>query len=91
MLRIVTLRDEGIALSVMDGTASVRLAKLDKDHDYFEIDAPQTTLAAEKKGLYRIDVPRSGVVRFTVTDGDAREFIPRLPALRSVMVAPRNS
>ncbi|MEP6920516.1 MAG: DUF6600 domain-containing protein [bacterium] len=69
MLRIVTLRDEGVALSVIDGTASVRLTKFDKDHEYFEIDAPQTTLAAEKNGLYRVDVQRSGVVRFTVTGG----------------------
>lgn len=69
MLRIVTLRDEGVALSLVDGTASVRLARFDHDHEYFEIDAPKTTLAAEKKGLYRIDVERSGLVRFTVTDG----------------------
>ncbi len=69
MLRIVTLRDEGIALSVVEGTASLRLAKFDRDHEYFEIDAPQSTLAAEQKGIYRVDVARSGRVRFTVTDG----------------------
>ena len=69
MLRIVTLRDEGIALSVIEGTASVRLAKFDRDHEYFEIDAPQSTLAAEQKGLYRVDAARAGRVRFTVTDG----------------------
>ena len=69
MLRIVTLRDEGIALSVIEGTASLRLAKFDRDHEYFEIDAPQSTLAAEQKGVYRVDVARAGRVRFTVTDG----------------------
>lgn len=69
MLRILTLRDEGVALSVIEGTASVRLAKFDRDHEYFEIDAPQTTLSAERKGLYRIDVARAGRVRFTVTEG----------------------
>src|SRR4029079_5740782 len=69
VLRIVTLRDEGIALSVLEGTAAVRLAKFDRDHEYFEIDAPKTTLAAEKKGLYRIDVPRDGRVRLSVRDG----------------------
>jgi hypothetical protein len=68
-LRIVTLRDEGIALSVLEGTAAVRLAKFDRDHEYFEIDAPKITLAAEKKGLYRIDVPSDGRVRLTVRDG----------------------
>ena len=69
MLRIVTLRDEGIALSVVEGTASLRLAKFDRDHEYFEIDAPQSTLAAEQKGVYRVDVARAGRVRFTVTNG----------------------
>ncbi len=69
ILRIVTLRDEGVALSVVEGTASVRLAKFDRDHEYFEVDAPKVTMAAEKKGLYRIDVPREGRVRLTVRDG----------------------
>src|SRR6185369_9491005 len=31
MLRIVTLRDEGIAVSLIEGTVVVRLAKLDRD------------------------------------------------------------
>ena len=69
VLRIVTLRDEGIAMSVVEGTALVRLAKFDRDKEYFEIDAPKSTLAAEKTGLYRIDVPREGRVRLTVRDG----------------------
>ena len=68
-LRIVTLRDEGIALSVLEGTVSVRLARFDRKNGYFEIDAPRTTIAAEKEGLYRIDVPRDGRVRLTVRDG----------------------
>src|SRR5882672_5413347 len=37
VLQITTLRDEGIALSLSRGTASVRLAKFDHDHQYFEI------------------------------------------------------
>jgi len=69
ILRIVTLRDEGVALSVVEGTASVRLAKFGSDREYFEIDAPKTTMAAEKKGLYRIDVARDGRVRLTARDG----------------------
>ena len=68
-LRIVTLRDEGIALSVVEGTAVVRLRKFDRKHEYFELDAPRTTMAAEKEGSYRIDVPRDGRVRLTVRDG----------------------
>src|SRR6185503_76174 len=69
MLRIVTLRDEGVALSLLEGTASVRLANFDKDHEYFEIDAPKSTFAAEKKGVYRIDVTRDGRVRVAARDG----------------------
>jgi hypothetical protein len=69
VLRIVTLRDEGIALSLVEGTASVRLAKFDREHEYFEVDAPKTTLAAERPGLYRVDVTREGKVRLTVRDG----------------------
>jgi hypothetical protein len=68
-LRIVTLRDEGIALSVVEGTAIVRLRKFDRKNEYFELDAPRTTMAAEKEGSYRIDVPRDGRVRLTVRDG----------------------
>jgi len=69
VLRIVTLRDEGVALSVVEGSASIRLAKFDRDNEYFEVDAPKTTLAAEKKGLYRIDVSPEGRVRLTARDG----------------------
>ena len=69
VLRIVTLRDEGVALSVVEGIVTVRLAKFDRKHEYFELDAPNTTLAAEKTGLYRIDVPREGRVRVRVRDG----------------------
>ncbi|HEV7857113.1 MAG TPA: DUF6600 domain-containing protein [Pyrinomonadaceae bacterium] len=69
VLRLVTLRDEGIALSLTEGTATLRLARFDHDHEYFEIDAPKTTLAAEKGGLYRLDVSREGNVHLTVRDG----------------------
>jgi hypothetical protein len=69
VLRIVTLRDEGVALSLIEGTALVRLAKFNQDKEYFEVDAPRTTMAAQKKGLYRIDAPREGRVRLTVRDG----------------------
>jgi hypothetical protein len=69
ILRLVTLRDEGIALSVVEGTAMVRLAKFDHEHEYFEVDAPRATLSADKIGSYRIDVAREGRVRLTVRDG----------------------
>ncbi len=75
VLKLVTLRDEGIALSLSEGTASLRLAKFDRDREYFEIDAPGATIAAEKKGLYRLDVASDGRVRVTVRDdGRARIY-----------------
>src|SRR6185437_5040758 len=62
--------DEGIAVSALEGTVIVRLGNFDRSkHGYFEFDAPRTTLAAEKNGLYRIDVPKNGRVRLTVCDG----------------------
>lgn len=69
ILRVVTLRDEGVALSLSEGTATLRLARFDRDKEYFEIDAPGTTLAAEKRGVYRLDVSREGSVRLTVRNG----------------------
>src|SRR5918912_2250945 len=69
ILRVVTLRQEGVALSLSEGTATVRLARFDKGREYFEVDAPGTTLAAEKTGVYRLDVSREGSVRLTVRNG----------------------
>jgi hypothetical protein len=75
VLRLVTLRDEGIAFSLSEGTATLRLANFDKEREYFEIDAPHTTVAAERRGLYRIDVSSAGEVRVTVRDdGRARLY-----------------
>jgi hypothetical protein len=74
-LRLVTLRDEGIAFSLEAGTASVRLARFDRDKEYFEVDGPKTTVAAERTGLYRMDVSPNGNVRVTVRDnGQARIY-----------------
>ncbi len=72
---VVSLRDEGVALSLVEGTATLRLARFDKDREYFEIDAPGTTVAAERRGLYRLDVAQTGGVRVTVRgDGRARIY-----------------
>jgi hypothetical protein len=75
VIRVVTLRDEGIALSISEGTATFRLARFDKDREYFELDAPGTTVAAERTGQYRVDVGRDGSVRVTVREeGRARIY-----------------
>ena len=69
ILRIVTLRDEGVAVSVVEGTVSLRLAKFDAGKQFFELDGPKTTFAAEKDGLYRMDVDSNGRVRLTARKG----------------------
>lgn len=75
VLKVVTLRDEGIALSISEGTATFRLSSFDQDKEYFEVDAPRTTVAAERTGQYRIDVLQDGAVRVTVReDGRARVY-----------------
>ena len=75
VLEVVTLRDEGIALSLKEGTLMLRLARFEREREYFEMDAPRTTIAAEQPGLYRLDVTRDGEVRVTVRDdGRARIY-----------------
>ena len=54
-LKIETLTDQGIAVSVPRGSAAMRVINFDKARGYFEIDAPSTTIALERDGLYRID------------------------------------
>ena len=71
-LKLTTLRDEGIAVSLSEGSLNLRLLKFDKeDHGYFEIDAPQTTIAVQKAGMYRIDAGDDNytVVQINVTEG----------------------
>lgn len=78
LLQIVTLRNEGIALSLPEGAVSLRLSEFDRDKEYFEIDAPSTTVSARKEGLYRVDAPRERderEVSVTVTGGgEARVY-----------------
>ena len=76
-LKITTLRDEGIAVSLPNGMMSVRVLNFNKDRAYFEIDAPQTTVSVERAGMYRVDAgSRSDTeVRVSVTDsGQARIY-----------------
>ena len=70
-LKIVNLRDEGVAISLPQGVLSLNLLRFNKDDGYFEIDAPSTTIAAQKAGTYRVDAgdSRSEEVAVTVTNG----------------------
>ncbi len=70
-LKIVTLRDDGIALSLSLGTATTHVDGFDKSKAFFEIDAPKTTIAIEKSGTFRIDAGQDDAkdVRVAATDG----------------------
>jgi len=76
-IQVKTLGDEGIAISVSRGSASVRLRKFDMDKEYFEVDAPNTTVAIQREGVYRIDAESKDEreVRVSVTEGgEARVY-----------------
>lgn len=76
-LKVVTLKEEGIALSLSTGTMSVRITAFDKDRSFFEVDAPKTTFAVQKAGSYRIDAGKAGdaEIRVSVTEGgEARVY-----------------
>ena len=76
-LKITTLRDEGVAVSLPEGKLSLRVLRFDKDRASFEIDAPQTTVAVEQAGMYRVDAgdKNGSEVRVSVTDdGKARIY-----------------
>ncbi|MCA1556631.1 MAG: FecR domain-containing protein [Acidobacteria bacterium] len=92
-LDIVTLRDEGVALSLPEGTATLRLASFDDKREYFEIDAPKTTLAAEQKGSYRLDVAQNGNVRAQTATGNYPARVAQTTGMRGLtnakVISPR--
>lgn len=76
-LKLTTLRDGGIALSLPQGTLILRALRFNKDNAFIEIDAPQTTLAVQKEGMYRVDAGSrdSTEIRLTATEkGEARVY-----------------
>lgn len=54
-IKFIRLQDEGIAVSVPMGTVVLRAAEFDGGRSYFEIDAPKTTIAIQRAGMYRIE------------------------------------
>ncbi len=76
-LKFTTLRDEGIAVSLPQGTMSLRFLNFDKSRSYFEIDAPSTTFSVERAGLFRIDAgdTRNSEIRVTAAEnGEAKVY-----------------
>lgn len=77
VLKFTTLKDEGVAVSLPEGAVSLRLTDFDKDRTFFEIDIPNTTIAVQRSGLYRIDTGGQGssTASIRVTDdGEARIY-----------------
>lgn len=76
-IKVVTLADDGIALSVSQGNISTTLTDFNSQDGYFEIDAPKTTVALLASGQYRIDAGNSADSEVTVSvgnEGEARVY-----------------
>lgn len=75
-LRIVTMRDDGIAIGLSQGKASIRLLEFDPQAGYFEVDAPGTTVAFQRSGRYRLDAEQGTdeVVVGVLEGGEARIY-----------------
>ncbi len=76
-LKFSGLKEGAVVLSLSEGSLNVRLTEFNKDAAYFEIDAPKTTIAIQKAGMYRIDAgpATSSEVRIIATeDGEARIY-----------------
>ncbi len=76
-LKVANLKEDGIAVSLPEGKMSVTVDQFSKDVTYFEIDAPNTTVAVQKSGFYSIDAGRQGddTVRVSVLEsGEARIY-----------------
>ncbi|MEO7538684.1 MAG: DUF6600 domain-containing protein [Pyrinomonadaceae bacterium] len=76
-LKVVTLKNNGIAVSLSLGTFVVRITSFDKDRTFFEVDAPSTTLAVQRSGSYRVDAGRQGGAEVRLSadnEGEARVY-----------------
>lgn len=76
VLKIASLSEEGIAVSLEAGRMNLTTRKFDPDKKFLEIDAPSTTVAILRAGRYRVDAPAKGAeVRIGVSsDGEARVY-----------------
>ena len=76
-MKMTTLNEDGVAVSLIAGSMSVRIGKMDGDGKFFEMDAPGTTISVQKTGLFDLDSTDSvaGRVRLSVSDdGEARVY-----------------
>ncbi len=76
-IRLTTLNEDGVAVSLINGTLSARVGNLEGDGKFFEIDAPGSTIAVQRKGLFKINATDSVNGRVSVSvgdDGEARVY-----------------
>jgi hypothetical protein len=76
-LKITSLKDNLVSVSLPEGNLSVSLARFDPDREAFEIDAPLTTVALLKQGRYRVDAGPAGyeAIRVSIPEqGEARVY-----------------
>lgn len=76
-IKMTTLNEDGVAVSLLTGQMSVKVGKFEGDGKFFEIDAPGTTIAVQKEGLFNINATEAvnGRVALSVTDGgEARVY-----------------
>jgi hypothetical protein len=76
-LRLTTLKEGGIAVSLSAGRASLMAIVFDKSRSFFEIDAPKVTIAVQKAGRYLLEAgeQRNNEVRLTIDQGgEARVY-----------------
>lgn len=76
-LQIKQLSDAGVAAALSRGRLSVTIRKFDAEKQFFEIDAPDSTFAIQKSGIYSVDAGSSDEreLRVGVADeGEARVY-----------------
>ena len=76
-VKIVGLKDEGIAISVPLGSVTIRAVEFDPSRSYFEIDAPKTTVSIQKPGSYRVDAGTADSIEIFISaidGGEARVY-----------------
>lgn len=75
LVKITTLRDDGISVSLSEGTLSLRVYEFDKEKTFFEIDAPHTMISVQTAGIFRIDAKSTDQVKITAfEDGQVRVY-----------------
>lgn len=76
VLKIESLSEEGVAVSLASGKLNLTTRKFDPEKTFLEIDAPGTTVAVLRNGRYRVEADAEGseVQVGVSSDGEARVY-----------------